>query len=156
MIYGNLQRYWRQNTKHEDYISMVQAFGNHLTNRDNDITTIITHLKDAANHITKKESKRSITEREAANDTTATHEDRQRLFLHAEFHPKGIPRRTIRQLYNRTLIKTQLFDEFIVAYHRPHNLRNLLSKTKMRNSPAVLTVGGIMRKRSQASPPQLD
>jgi hypothetical protein len=57
MIYGNLQRYWRQNKKHEDYISMVQAFGNHLTNRGHDITTIITHLKDAANHIAKKESK---------------------------------------------------------------------------------------------------
>jgi hypothetical protein len=54
MIYGNLQRYWRQNTKHEDYISMVKAFGNHLTNRGHDITTIITHLKDAANHIAKK------------------------------------------------------------------------------------------------------
>jgi hypothetical protein len=57
MIYGNLQRYWRQNTKHEDYMSTVQAFGNHLTNRGQDITTIITHLKDATNHIAKKESK---------------------------------------------------------------------------------------------------
>jgi hypothetical protein len=56
-IYGNLQRYWRQNTKHEDFISMVQAFRNHLTNRGHDITTIITHLKDSANHIAKKESK---------------------------------------------------------------------------------------------------
>jgi hypothetical protein len=56
MIYGNLQRYWRQNTKHEDCIIMVQAFGRHITNRGHDIKTIISHPKDAANHIAKKES----------------------------------------------------------------------------------------------------
>jgi hypothetical protein len=76
MIYGNLQRYWRQNNKHEDYIIIVQAFGRHLTNRGHDIKTIITHLKDAANHIAKKESRRSISEREAAADTITTREDR--------------------------------------------------------------------------------
>jgi hypothetical protein len=51
MIYGNLHSYWRQNTKHEDYIRMVQAFGCHLTNSGHDIKSIITHLKDSANHI---------------------------------------------------------------------------------------------------------
>jgi hypothetical protein len=60
-----------------------------------------------------------------------------RLFLHAEFHPRGNPRRMIRQLYNHTLAKTKLFDDFIVAYHQPKNLRDLLSKTKLQSSPSV-------------------
>jgi hypothetical protein len=60
IIYGNLQRYWRHNTRHEDYVRMVQSFGSHLINTYNDIKTITTHLKDAAKTITKKESRHSI------------------------------------------------------------------------------------------------
>jgi hypothetical protein len=69
------------------------------------MTTITAHLNDAANHIAKKASGKSFSKREATTDITTTNKDKTRLFLHAEFHPKGIPRRAIRQLYNRTLKK---------------------------------------------------
>jgi hypothetical protein len=62
--------------------------------------------------------------------------DRHRLYLHAKYHPRGIPRRMVHQIYNRACVKTKIFDNFIVAYHRPKNLRDLLSKTKLQSSPA--------------------
>jgi hypothetical protein len=61
--------------------------------------------------------------------------EQHRLFLHAEFRPRGIPRRTIRQLYNRTLAKTKLFDDFIVAYHRPKNFPRFVIENKTAELP---------------------
>jgi hypothetical protein len=101
----------------------------HLYNRGHDIATIVSLFKEAAELIENKQSLTGIEKPKSNN--------KHRLFLHAEFHPRGIPRRTIRQLYNRTLAKTKLFDDFIVAYRRPKNLRDLLSKTKLQSFPSI-------------------
>jgi hypothetical protein len=106
----------------------------HLYNRVHDIATIVSLFKEAAELI---EHKHSLTGMATSNSNNIHPTRAIKLFLHAEFHPRGIPRRTIRQLYNRTLAKTKLFDDFIVAYRRPKNLRDLLSKTKLQSFPSI-------------------
>jgi hypothetical protein len=110
----------------EDYVRMTHSFGRHLQHRGHDAVTSILLFKEAALHIESKESIISLAAREATSDH-ATDPDDHLLFLHAEYHPKRIPRPTIRQLYNRTITKSRLFDGFIVSYHGPRNLRDLLS-----------------------------
>jgi hypothetical protein len=136
-IFGNLQRYWGQNTKQTEYVNMTQSFGRHLYNRDHNIPTIVSLFKEAAELIEHKKSLTRMTTCQTNYIHSAHTTEQHHLFLHAEFHPCGIARRMIRQLYNRTLAKTKLFDNFIVAYHRPKNLRELLSKTKLQSSPSV-------------------
>jgi hypothetical protein len=136
-ISGNLQQYWQQNTKQTDYVNMTQSFGIHLYNRGHDIPTIVSMFKEAVELIEYKKSLTGMTTCQTNYIHSAHTTEQHRLFLHAEFHPRGIPRRMIRQLYNRTIAKTKLFDDFIVAYHQPKNLRELLLKTKLQSSPSV-------------------
>jgi hypothetical protein len=118
-------------------VNITKSFGIHLYNRGHDIATIVSLFKEAAYLIEHKQSLTGTTTCQSNTIHSAHTIEQHRLFLHAEFHPRGIPRRTIRQLYNRTLAKTKQFDNFIVAYHRPKNLRDLLSKTKLQSSPSV-------------------
>jgi hypothetical protein len=141
-IFGNRQRYWRQNTKQTDYVNMIQSFGRHLYNRGHDIPTIVSLFKEAAELIERKQSLTTMTNRQIDSAPTT---NRHRLYLHVEYHPRGIPRHMIRQLYNRALVKTKLFDDFIVADYRPKNLRDLLSKTKPQSSPSVPSASKLVR-----------
>jgi hypothetical protein len=123
-IFGNLQRYWRQNTKQTDYVNITKSFGIHLHNRGHNIPTIVSLFKEAAELIEHKKSLTGIATRQSNTIHSAHTIEQNRLFIHAEYHPRGISRHVIRQLYNRTLTKTKLFDDFIVANHRPKNLRD--------------------------------
>jgi hypothetical protein len=150
-IFGNLQRYWRQNTKQTDYVNITKSFGIHLYNSGHNIANIVSLFKEAAKLIEHKQSLTGMATCQSNTIHSAHTIEKQRLFLHAEFHPRGIPRRTIRQLYNRTLAKTNLFDHFIVAYHRPINLRDLLSKTKLQSSPSVPSASKLVSSRRLVS-----
>jgi hypothetical protein len=118
-------------------VNKAKSFGMHLYNRGHDIATIVSLFKEAAELIKHKQSLTGMATCQSNNIHPTRTIKQHRLFLHAEFHPRGIPCRTIRQLYNRTLAKTKLFNNFIVAYHRPKNLRDLLSKTKLQSFPSI-------------------
>jgi hypothetical protein len=79
-ISGNLQRYWRQNTKQTDYVSMTQSFRQHLYNRGHGMHTIVYLFKEAAELIERKQSLTTMTNRELDSAPAA---DRHHLFLHA-------------------------------------------------------------------------
>jgi hypothetical protein len=118
-------------------MNITKSFGIHLYNRGHNIPAIVSLFKEAAELIEHKKSLTGIATCQTNSIHSAHTIEQHRLFIHAEFHPRGIPCRMIRQLYNRTLANTKLFDDFIVAYHRPQNLWDLLSKTKLQSSPSV-------------------
>jgi hypothetical protein len=89
--------------------------------------TIVSLFKEAVKLIEHKHSLATMTSRELASSPAT---DQHRLYLHAEYHPRGIPRPMILQHYNHTLLKTKLFDDFIVAYHQPKNLRDFFIENK--------------------------
>jgi len=65
-----------------------------------------------------------------ANKTQhATGEDT--LFIHRVFHPHGVSRNDIRNLYNKILQPHLDFNRMTVAMARPANLRDILTKAAL-------------------------
>jgi hypothetical protein len=131
IIYGNLRRYWIQNSNRSDYILTATRFAQHLVNRGHNRKTIQTMFMDAAAHIDSQANNK----RRDKPTGTKPQEPSSTLYIHWEYHPRGIQRHHIRQMYNHTLSRHSSFDQKIVAYNRPQNLRDLLMPTTMKEPP---------------------
>jgi len=57
------------------------------------------------------------------------------LFIHWTFHPNGLQRKDIRDALNATLKNHLDYSKATVAIARPHNLKDILSKTALTKSP---------------------
>ena len=56
-------------------------------------------------------------------------------FIHWTFHPNGLQRKDIRDVYNATLKQDLEYDKMTVAIARPCNVRDLLSCTPLITPP---------------------
>jgi hypothetical protein len=126
-IYGNLRRFWLQNTKLNDYIKVTQQFASHLIARGHNSSIISKLFLEAAGKI--DQSQRS-SRHHTAKATTASS-----LFFHVQFHPRGLSRTTIRKAYAKFCEGHTTFNRFTIAYSRPPNLRDALIKSKLRATP---------------------
>jgi hypothetical protein len=131
IIYGNLQRYWIQNSNRSDYISTGTRFAQHLVNRGHNCETIKTIFLDAAAHIDSQEK----ANRRDTPTASQPPEISSTLYIHWEYNPRGIQRHSICQMYNHTLSCHSSFDRMIVAFNRPRNLPDLLMPTPMKEPP---------------------
>jgi hypothetical protein len=131
IIYGNLRRYWIQNSNHSDYISTVTRFAQHLVNRGHNRETIKTIFLDAAAHMDSQEK----ANRRDTPTASPPQEISSTLYIHWEYHPRGIQRHIICQMYNHALSCHSGFDQMIVAFNRPRNLGDLLMPTTMKEPP---------------------
>jgi hypothetical protein len=127
-IYGNVQQYWNQNSHIEDYQTLVQAFAKHLEARGHKIDNIKQTLLEAAAHIDGGNEKNNKNNRKELTTDT------KNLFIHWEYHPNDIDRKTIHQIYEETLERLDGFDAMTVCYSRPKNLRDVLCSTVL-NQP---------------------
>jgi len=69
------------------------------------------------------------------HNATKTHDNT--LFIHWTFHPNGLQRRDIREIYNATLKQDLEYDKMTVAIARPRNLQDLLSSTPLITPPDI-------------------
>jgi hypothetical protein len=53
------------------------------------------------------------------------------IIFHLPFHPRGIQRQTIRNVYNKTVGRHIMDQQLIVAVSRPRNLHDRLCRTKL-------------------------
>jgi hypothetical protein len=61
--------------------------------------------------------------------------DDSTLFIHKIYHPHGLQRQDIRQLFD-SILKTSLnFEKMTVAISRPTNLRDILTSAKLKIPP---------------------
>jgi hypothetical protein len=58
-IFGNVQRYWNQNTHIKDYKSSIKAFSKHLQARGHGISDVESTMLEAATDVDKKEAKKT-------------------------------------------------------------------------------------------------
>jgi hypothetical protein len=65
------------------------------------------------------------------------------LFIHWEYHPNGIQWKDIRSTYNSILVPHLDYKKMTVAISHPKNLRDILSKSHLRNPPNI-TVQGLL------------
>jgi hypothetical protein len=64
--------------------------------------------------------------------------NRDQLYLHLEYHPKDIPKKSIRALYDH-YCKSTLEDlgiaRLTIAYSRPPNIKDSITKAKLHQAP---------------------
>jgi hypothetical protein len=134
LVFGTLQRYWKQNSDRSDYINNTRNFHTYLLDRgytDSDLDPLFreaAHTIDTRHNSNERPHNQSLCER--------------RLFLHWEYHPRDISRRSIRAVYEETLEPTLRqpplsITQFTVAYHNPRSLRNCLTKTQLKEPPGL-------------------
>ena len=131
VIASLLNRYKWQNTHQEDFINIVKLLFQRLLARG----WSATFLKQEILKYTSQNKENTPTSRTLHANNTA--------FLHIQYHPYDIPRKTIRSLYEKTCGDTFRreigIEHCVVAYSRPKNLRDLLTPTTLHQAPGKET-----------------
>jgi hypothetical protein len=127
-IVGNILRCWRQNYNLADYRRLVTEFAIHLESRGYAISDIERAMLSAATKIDAGSNT-------AVSNATPTTITVKRLYLHWRYSTHGPGRQTLRHHYNKHLRRHDGFDEMIVAFSRPKNLRDLLTHTVLNERP---------------------
>ena len=121
IVYGNLQRFWKQNTHRSDFVRVAGQFAQHLIARG--------HHPDVVRELFLE-----VGTRLSRHPTPCDNVDpRKTLFFHWEYHPNGISRRDIRRAYTETCAEDSGFDfdRFVVAFSRAPNIRDALMPTRL-------------------------
>ena len=137
LIYGNLRRYWSQNSNHSDYTKIVNSFFHHLINRGHTPEQLQPLFMEAAAKIDSGAAIKSGT-------GTKSTQQKDRVFLHWEFHPNCVHRKEIQQAFTETcrttltttpretgLQKPAGIKQLTIAYSNQDNLRKLLTRTQL-------------------------
>jgi len=119
LIFGNLRRYWLQNSDIKDFIEITHQFANRLSARGYDKNKIINLFSDAA----KKLDGFINANRKRTNNET--------IYFHWTWHPRDINRSKLRTTFLQNFKEKSGFSNLIIAYSRPKNLRDCLMKTQL-------------------------
>jgi hypothetical protein len=122
IIFGNVRRYWYQNSNIDDYRHIIWQFASRLEARGHAKTDLIPIFKEAFT---------ALAEAPTSNFSNNTAVPDDTLFFHTEYHSRGVSRRDIRRAFSDTLAGHCGFDWFVIAYSRPRNLRDALTRTKL-------------------------
>ena len=123
LISGELRRYWIQNGV-KDFQEILAKFIHRLTLRGHKLEDLTQIFQQAAAQLELKQT----------NTNSASANNKNTLFIHWQFHPQGIQRRELRQLYNNLLKPHLDFDKVTIAVSRPKNLRDLLTNAKLEHN----------------------
>jgi hypothetical protein len=128
-VYGCLRRYWFQNSRVADFQAIVRAFARRLVARG--------HNREVINGLLIRSAQRlDLAPRGPRPPCQTVHTATvSALFFHQEFHPRGLPRESIRRAYDTLCAKHSGFDKLILAYKRPKNLRDALIPSRLQGLP---------------------
>ena len=134
IVYGLLRNYYLQNSNESDYTQMAVLLLRRLVARGWDRTYIKSLILSADSRLRSAEAQPSTN---TPNRRPLT--NKERLFLHCEYHPRGMPKSEIRQIYYSTcgeLLESRLdIKQMTVAYSRPNNVRDVLVRAKLHQAP---------------------
>ena len=130
IIYSLMKTYHQQNTYKCNYVEMAKyLFSRHVA-RGWDQATMREMILDAD---------RKLSRPQPPTQEVPTY--KERLFIHLEYHPCDISRKKIRTIYEATcgaLLRDILgVKQTTVAYSRPTNVRNLVTKAKLYQAPGL-------------------
>ena len=138
LIFGNIRRYWNQCTYERDFLHVTKAFYGHLLNRGYSRQV----LDDVFDEVTSKLKPRPKlqTDGEQLWEDTPTPTPRSGTFIHWEYHPRDIGRRTIRQIFEETVAPAMQDSQvspgqLTIAYSVPRSLGQCLTKTQLEEPP---------------------
>ena len=164
LIYGLVLTYHRQNTFKSDFLNYTRLLYDRFLARGHKKESIYPIFLWAAEKLDNKLSTRETVL--FINNKKRKKSTNNRLFFHLPFHPKDISRQQICNIYKTTcetpdkngnsfkLFKTDRGSRFVVdsmtiAYHRPKNLRDLLSPSKLKES-STLNVNSALQEFKKA------
>ena len=110
----------------QDYVAIAQQFAERLEARGHARSTINELFMKAAKAFTNKALMRPKTAESP-------------LYLHWEWHPRGLTRQQLRQAYNEHLQGHDGFDRLIIAYARQQNLQGSLTSSRLDEPPGQNT-----------------
>jgi len=121
-----MRRYWLQNNP-EAFRDIVTMFLERLINRGNSLESLTPILHQVVSSLDNGNV--DLIKRTQDSDNT--------LYIHRIYHPNGLQRNDIRQLYD-TILKPYLnFEKMTVAISRPTNLRDILTSARLKAPPAL-------------------
>ncbi len=135
IIYGLLRNYRRQNTNLEDYHNMaILLFKRHVA-RGWDRATMKGYILNADK---KLNMPTPTTNTAAAIPMAQVLSNRERLFIHMEYHPNDIPKKAVRALYEhycKSSFERLGIQQLTIAYSRPPNIKDSITKAKLHQAP---------------------
>ena len=118
----------------KDFVSVGADFYNHLLNRGWSREVLTPVFQQAVAAVERKFYRTTATEEPLWD--TSTSSSNNGLFVHWEYHPRDISRKTIRQIFEETL--TPVLAEsglpnrrLIIAYSTPRSRGSCLTKTQL-------------------------
>jgi hypothetical protein len=123
LISGEMQRYWLQNEP-QDFENIMVKFIEHLVSRGHSINNLTPILMSAAANLDNPHCQRPPNQ----------NQDTGIIYIHWEYHPHGVQRKDIRDIYRKTLEPLLDYKKMTVAISRPKNLRDILTKAALTNS----------------------
>ena len=170
MIFGNLQRYWNQNSKREDFKEITKKFFSYLLKRGYKQEKIKPTFIQAIEKFENMEHWKTSTKPHSSNIKT----DKESVFLHFEYHPRDISRSNIQTLFNEVFFKeekgkeslkkitgethpeyggggTLCIDKAVIAYSRAKNLRDWVSPSTLYQCPGKEVSKHLTRYRQRSS-----
>jgi hypothetical protein len=148
-IYGLINRYYAQNTYRKDYVYFVVLLYVRLLQRGWNREFISGLISEASSKIEANSTAKSA-------PTKTSDDTGDLIFIHMVYHPDDISRAQVRQVYEETL--GPLLEEVlgikraIVAYSRPKNIGDYVTKAKLHQAPGV-TASIIMGEYKQGLDP---
>ena len=135
IITGLLCNYYKQNTHIADYQAMAIRLFNRWVARGWNRVTMKDYILTADTKV-RHERQADIGPALAASRPLT---NKERLFIHWEYHQRDVPKREIRALYNlhlKDLVEKWLdVKQTVVCYSRPKNIRDYVTKAKLHQAP---------------------
>jgi hypothetical protein len=103
LIFGNVFRYWGQNSSHLDFIATTRDFYSYLLNRGWTAAILTPLFCEAATTITRRAQKANTASAGQNQPPQQQQQSEKQLFLQWEYHPRDIQRYDIRPVYMNTL-----------------------------------------------------
>ena len=132
LIAGSVRRFWLQNTTNADFQHNIKFLFEKLKARGHNEATLRSLFQRACETYIERNGnvKRYIREKTTKSQTRT-------MFFHQEYHPCGIPRRRIQEMWRKSIGELSFYDRQVVCYSRPKNLRDLLIPSTLSRIPGM-------------------
>ena len=136
LIYGALIRYYVQNSDTADFMEASSFLYRRLRDRGYAPARLDALFLAAGKHIDAKiDADIPLVKRKCREPKLGSIGDT--LFLHWQYHPRGIQRHTLRKLYDNLLHGHTGFTKLVVALSRPPNIRDTLMSNDFTSQPTL-------------------
>ena len=132
LIFGRLRAYWLQNTHLSDFYAMAVLLAQRLMARGYSLPALKPLFEEASVRLQTHLSQRRATHRPPPDPNDPA---KKTIIFHLEYHPRGIQRSQVRQVYSDTLAPLLPERNLILAVSRPRNLRDRVCSTRLPDVP---------------------